>query len=130
MGQALRGERVAPTAMRSDTVATPSVGLSAAVAALPLVEPLVTRERGARWRVALIQKDPRRPAQGRISLAGLSIANVRTVRLETWHAPDVFDAADDHALWQHAEQPLPVAASITVQLPPASLALLTITLSS
>ncbi len=91
---------------------------------------LVTREAGRAWRVALIQKDPRRAAQGRVSLAGLPIANVRSVRLETWHAPDVFDATDDHALWQHAQQALPVAASITVQLPPSSLALLTITLSS
>ncbi len=130
MGQALQGERVAPAAMRSDSVATPSVGLAAAVPALPLVESLVTREAGRAWRVALIQKDPRRSAQGRISLAGLPIAKVRAVRLETWHAPDVFDAADSQALWQHAEQALPVAASITVQLPPSSLALLTITLSS
>jgi alpha-N-arabinofuranosidase len=130
MGQALQGERVAPAAMRSDSVATPSVGLAAAVPALPLVESLVTREAGRAWRVALIQKDPRRSAQGRISLAGLPIAKVRTVRLETWHAPDVFDAADSQALWQHAEQALPVAAPITVQLPPSSLALLTITLSS
>ena len=63
-------------------------------------------------------------------LAGLSLASVRAVRLETWHAPDVFDASDDHALWQHAEQSLSVAGTFTVALPPASLALLTITLSS
>jgi alpha-N-arabinofuranosidase len=130
MAQALRGERVAPSAMRSDTVATPSVGLAAAQAALPLVESLVTREPGRAWRVALIQKDPRRAAQGRISLAGLPIAKVRAVELETWQAPDVFDASDNRSLWQHAQQALPVAASITVQLPPSSLALLTITLSS
>jgi alpha-N-arabinofuranosidase len=133
MGQALHGERVAPAAMRSDTVATPSVGLSAAVAALPLVEPLVTRERAGdatTWRIALIQKDPRRGAQGRISLAGLGPALVRSVRLESWHAPDVFDASDERALWQHARHDLPVASTFTVQLPPASLALLTITLSS
>ena len=51
----------APAVTRS--VATPSVGLAGAVAALPLVEPFVTRE-GTTWRVALIQKDPRRGAQG------------------------------------------------------------------
>ena len=129
MGQALQGERV-PATMRSDTVATPSVGLSAAQPALPLVEALVTREAGRTWRIAMIQKDPRRPAQGRISLAGLPIAELRSARLETWQAPDVFDASDDHALWQHAEQVLPVASTLSVQLPPSSLALLTITLSS
>ena len=63
-------------------------------------------------------------------LPGLPIAAVRTARLEAWHAPDVFDASDDHALWQHAEQALSVAPTLSVQLPPASLALLTITLAS
>ena len=129
MGQALQGERVAAT-LRSDTVATPSVGLSAAQPALPLVESLVTREAGRAWRIALIQKDPRRAAQGRVTLAGLPIDGVRSARLETWHAPDVFDASDDRALWQHSQQALSVAPTLSVQLPPASLALLTITLSS
>jgi hypothetical protein len=35
--------------------------------------------------------------------AGLPIAEVRTVQLDSWHAPDVFDATDSRALWQHAE---------------------------
>ncbi len=147
MGAALHGERVVPAAMRSDTVATPSVGLSAPVAALPLVEAFVTRERagqrtgdGETWRIALIQKDPRRGATGRVSLAGLagnaaamglpgSTIASSTVRLETWRCNDVFDAGDDHALWQHAQQDLPQGATFELQLPPASLALVTITLS-
>ncbi len=132
MSQALRGERVVPAAMRADIQGTPSVGLSAAVPALPLVEQLVTRERAdgaTTWRVALIQKDPRRPARGRVTLAGLPAGAVRGAQLETWRADDVFDASDERALWQHASQSLPAAPALAFDLPPASLALLTITLA-
>jgi alpha-N-arabinofuranosidase len=130
MSEALRGERVVPAAFRSDTVATPGVGQAAAVAALPLVEPLVTREDagGARtWRIALVQKDPRRPASGRVSLAGLAGAGVAAARLSTWSAPDVFDAADDRALFRREDTTLPPGPTLALRLPPASLALLTLT---
>ncbi len=137
MGAALRGERVAPAAMRADTVDTPSVGLSAPVAGLPLVAAFVTRERGEAgritWRAALIQKDPRRGALGRVSLAGLpgpDRAGVRSARLQTWRCADVFDAADRRALWQHEETALAPGSTFALNLPPASLALLTVNLST
>ena len=52
------------------------------------------------------------------------------MRLVSGRAPDVFDASDDHALCQHEAQALPFAATFALALPPASLALLTITLSN
>ena len=63
-------------------------------------------------------------------LPGLPIAAVRTARLEAWHAPDVFDASDDHAFRQHPEQGLPIAVMFAATLPLASPALITITPSS
>jgi alpha-N-arabinofuranosidase len=136
MGAALRGERVAPAAMRADTVSTPSVGRAGAVAALPLVEAFATREHAGAatvWRIALVQKDPRRGARGRVSLAGLAgaaLAAGASARLETWRCADVFDAGDERPLWQHAQEPLAPASSFALQLPPASLALLTIQLGT
>lgn len=70
------------------------------------------------------------PAAARRRLPGLPLADVRAARLETRHVPDVFDASDDHALWQHAERSLSVASTFAVALPPGSVALPTITLSS
>ena len=55
---------------------------------------------------------------------------LRSARLENWRAPDVFDASDAPAFRQHSEQALPIAVTFAVALPPASLAPLTITLSS
>ena len=131
MSEALRGELVAPAAMRSDTVATAGVGQAAAVAALPLVEALVTREAGGAaetWRVAFVQKDPRRAALGRVSFGGLATGGVKSARLSTWSAPDVFDAGDDRALFRREDAALAPGATLAVRLPPASLALLTLTL--
>jgi hypothetical protein len=59
-------------------------------------------------------------------LLGLPLAKVPSTRRET----DVRDAPDDHALWQHAEQACPAAATFAATLPPAGLALPTITLSA
>ncbi|HEX7686833.1 MAG TPA: hypothetical protein VF453_03950, partial [Burkholderiaceae bacterium] len=102
----------------------------------------VTRERVAAgpgeegdtaWRIALIQKDPRRGARGRVSLAGLpgaALAKVASARLETWRCADVFDSSDERALWQHADEALAPASTFDLRLPPASLALLTINLKA
>ena len=76
---------------------------------------------------AVAQKDPRRAAQGRVSFDGLPTSGVKTARLSTWKVPDVFDAGDDHALFRREDATLAPGAALAVRLPPASLALLTLT---
>jgi hypothetical protein len=63
-------------------------------------------------------------------LAGAALAAGASARLETWRCADVFDAGDERPLWQHAQEPLAPASSFALQLPPASLALLTIQLGT
>jgi hypothetical protein len=64
-----------------------------------------------------------------LAAGGRPIAVPRSARRETRHAPGVFDADDDPALWQYARQALPVATFFALR-PPAGPALLTIPFSS
>jgi hypothetical protein len=65
--------------------------------------------------------------------SGSTIARVSSACLEIWRCSDVFEDRDDRALWQHVGQALPRPASFSatfeLQLPPDSLASVTITLS-
>jgi len=127
IGEALQGQRL-PVAWRGETIATAGIGRVAPVAALPLVESLACRD-GALLRVALIQKDPRRGAQGLLRLAG---SRVTGARLQTWSCDDVLDARDARPLFQKREAALALApaALLSFTLPPASLALLTLNLAA
>jgi len=109
--------------MHSQTVDTPSVGGSAAVRGLNLVEALATRH-DRTLRLLLIHKDEIRAGHGLVHLRHAQVAAAHLTVLG-WQDPWAVDAAD-----QPSSRPLPAGPDIGVDLPPHSLALLTVDLAT
>lgn len=101
------------------TVRTPSVGACGAVAALPVLEAVVTRD-GATLRVLLIHKDPSNPAKVSLNLGADSI---REAQLSVLQADQLFERSDQSGLLKRVDSRVPSSGLIT--LPPHSAALLT-----
>lgn len=122
-GEALRGQLIGAQ-VQAPTVSTPSVGGSAAVAALPVAEALVTRE-GNTLRLLLIHKDPANPAQLRLNLGNTAIASLQMSLLRS---DQLFDRSDQPGVMQRVDtSPAPDA---TLSVPAHSIALITVTLST
>lgn len=121
MGEALRG-RVLPASVRVDTMATPSAGRVAPVAALPLVEALAARD-GDVLRVVLIHKDPERRARVSLALAG---ARAGDARWRAWACEDLMESRDDRDPWRLTEESRAAGAPLAFEMAPGSLALLTL----
>jgi alpha-N-arabinofuranosidase len=121
--RALRGQVLGHT-QTADTVATPSVGLVPARAALPLFEALACRE-GNTLRLWLIHKDRTRPAELALSLGAVGALGSSLTVL----APDNPLAGADApgSLRQTTSNP-GAGARFTLRLPPASVALFEATL--
>jgi len=129
--EALRGVLLSIAVTQVEAVATTSVGLVPAVAALPLVEALCTSETQTRLRVLrvlLIHKDPSRPGIGRLSTTGMG--TVLAARLSLLAGTEPFDARDVPGVMTRTEQTLAAADGVLeVTLPPCSVALVTVRLA-
>ncbi|MDO9235252.1 MAG: hypothetical protein Q7U28_04355 [Aquabacterium sp.] len=122
--EALQGQWL-PVTVTAPSVDTPSIGLTAAVKGLPVAEALVTRS-GNTLRVLIIHKDPSNPARVALRLGQTFASAVTAQSLVVLTSSDVFDTSDRAGLMQREESTL--AISDTVELPPHSLALVTLTL--
>lgn len=116
--QAWQGRQMGAS-VTAPQVATASVGGSAPVADLPLLEALGSQD-GDVARVWLVHKHPSQPM--RVSVGALP-AGWRAVRLHTLHADDLFDRREVPALLR-AEITELAAPTESVALPPASIGLL------
>lgn len=132
MGEALHGD-VVPVRLDAATVAVRGIGQVAGVEAMPLVEALATCQAttdkaGRRTlRVFMINKDPERGAVGRLAQAH---GRVEAARMSLLSARDVFDASDESGALVRTEFALDVTRPIEIRLPPHSIALLTLALST
>lgn len=126
METALRGERLAGRVI-AETFDAPRVGVAAPALGLPLVSALVTREDMV-LRIVLINKDRLRPAQGKLRVLGRSVAAAAT--MIQLLANDPIRAADAPGAMKRSNANLLAKDSaIEVTLSPASIALVTLTLS-
>ncbi len=119
----LHGELLVP-AVDAERVDTPSVGGVSPVHDLPLVEALAARD-GPTLRILIIHKDDTRRGRGTLDLAGTS---ARDARLSVFSWPDVWSVDPTPSPPIHAQMPLRVGPHIAFEVPPHSLALLTVTL--
>ncbi|WP_054019893.1 hypothetical protein [Piscinibacter sakaiensis] len=117
--QALRGELLA-LGVEADSVATPSVGLVPARAAMPLLEALASRDAGV-LRLWLVHKDRSRPAELSLDLGASAL---RTASLTVLSTQTARIGSDLPEALQRSSTTLTPAARMTLTLPPASVALL------
>lgn len=115
---------IVPAPVEAQTVDTPSVGGSAAVRGLRLVEALATRE-NATLRMILIHKDYTRMARGTIHLRGLEARSGEIAALD-WSDPWSVDRAGGAS--ERRTSRLAGGTDIVVELPPHSVALVTLAL--
>lgn len=131
MGQALQGVSLA-TRVRAETLSTAAIGAVPAVAALPLVEALATRstaaDGGRTLRIVVINKDPRRAAQGGLDVG--ADATIERAKLELLSCADVLDASDAAGVFKRSEQALAATSKLAFELPAHSVALLTLELAA
>lgn len=121
--EALVGELLAAQ-VSAPTVDTPSVGGSAAVNGLPLVEALVTRS-GSTLRVVVIHKDINKTATVQLNLGHRAVSSQRLSVLQSQH---LFDRSDQPGVMQRVDsQSEPGSALI---LPPHCVALITLVLTN
>ncbi|MEJ8856523.1 hypothetical protein WKW79_18245 [Variovorax robiniae] len=132
MREALQGQRI-PAVVQAETVRVASIGQVEAVDAMPLVEVLATRSDASGSRTALrllvINKDPRRAAQGQFAFGNVRAVQARMSLLST---TDVFDAGDKPDMLARSESVLEGSANqkLGARLPPHSVALITVDLRS
>lgn len=129
-GEAIEG-RLLAARVRSATQRVRAVGQVGAVDALPLVEVLATRPEtpggpgadGAEVRVMLIHKDPQRHGVGRLRVGGTEFARVRMSLLSS---TDPMMSTDRPGILRRTESALPGGSEIAIDLPPCSVALITL----
>jgi alpha-N-arabinofuranosidase len=126
-GEAIQG-RLLTARVRASTQRVRAVGQVGAVDALPLVEALATRSdasgaSGAEIRVMLINKDPRRRGVGRLRVGATDVAGARMSLLSS---TDPMESTDRPGILTRTESTLPGGPEIAVDLPPCSVALLTL----
>lgn len=124
MSETLRG-RALPARRDSETAYTPKIGLVPANRAMPLVETLVTRS-GSTLRAWFINKHLFRPAVGTLALANANVTSARAVQLIS---SDPMRSDDQPNAMRRRAFDVPMAATMELTLPPASMALVTFTLS-
>jgi alpha-N-arabinofuranosidase len=117
----LHGDLLTP-AVQAERADTPSVGGSAAVRGMPLVEALATHD-GPTLRVLLIHKDDTRRARGILDLDGVDARSAELLVLD-WPDPWRVDASPNPLL--RTRTPLGAGKHFAFDLPPHSLALVTI----
>jgi alpha-N-arabinofuranosidase len=123
-GRALTGSRLGVD-VRTQTIATPSLGQVAARPALPLFEALPTRD-GNVVRVLMINKDLARRAQVTIDLAG---ALPKAAALSGLRCIDAFAQVDAAGLMTPWSGTLAVASTLKFALPCHSMAVLELTMA-
>jgi alpha-N-arabinofuranosidase len=126
-GEAIDG-RLLTARVRSATQRVRAVGQVGAVDALPLVEALATQSDasgvvGAEVRVMLINKDPRRHGIGRLRVGKRDFAEARMSLLSS---TDPMESTDRPGILTRTESTLPGGPEIVVDLPPCSIALVTL----
>lgn len=126
-GEAIRG-RLLTARVRAATQRVRAIGQVGAVDALPLIEVLATASdaagaTGAEVRVMLINKDPRRHGIGRLRVGGTDVAEARMSLLSS---TDPMASTDRPGILMRTESTLPGGPEIAVDLPPCSIALVTL----
>ncbi|HUD35061.1 MAG TPA: hypothetical protein VMR43_19045, partial [Variovorax sp.] len=129
-GEAIQG-RLLTARVRAATQRVRAVGQVGAVDALPLVEALATRSdaaggpgtAGTEVRVMLIHKDPQRHGIGRLRVGG---TDFNEARMSLLSATDPLESNDRPGILTRAESILPGGPEIAVDLPPCSVALITL----
>ncbi len=111
--------------VQAERVDTPSVGGSAAVHGLPLVEALATRD-GRMLRVLIIHKDDTRRGRGVLDLSDAA-ARGGAITVLDWPDPWAVEPKPDSLVRERT--PLAPGTHFTFDLPPHSLALATIELT-
>ncbi len=126
-GEVLQGA-ILEARVQSATERVAAVGQVGAIDAMPLVEVLATRSgpRKEVLRAMVINKDPERAGLGRLGLGGLKLA---TARMSLLSASNPMEASDGPDVFARTESVLDAGQEIQFQLPPHSVAMVTLELA-